>query len=208
MKYYAVKVGARPGIYEDWPSCEAQVKGFPGAVYKSFKTRQEAQDFLDGEALAAAPTAALEHPYPEIYVDGSYRADTGEYSYGMVVLTEGEEICLAEKFSDQEDAVMRNVAGEIRGARAAMEYALDQGWPGIYLYHDYAGIAHWCTGAWKANKAGTLAYRAYYLSVADQLDVIFVKVKGHSHDRYNDLADQKAKEVLGIAEKRDYSKAR
>ena len=44
----------------------------------------------------------------EIYVDGSFRADTGEYSYGMVVLQEGEELCFQEKFSDPEAAAMRN----------------------------------------------------------------------------------------------------
>ena len=29
-------------------------------------------------------------------------------------------------------------------------------------------------------------------------DVTFVKVKGHSGDKYNDLADKLAKEALGI----------
>ena len=45
-KYYAVRVGAKPGVYTDWASCEAQVKGFPKAEYKSFKTRKEAEDFV------------------------------------------------------------------------------------------------------------------------------------------------------------------
>ena len=39
MKYYAVRTGRLPGIYENWPDCEAQVKGFKNAEYKSFTTR-------------------------------------------------------------------------------------------------------------------------------------------------------------------------
>ena len=35
-KYYGVKVGRVPGVYENWNECEAQVKGFKGAEYKSF----------------------------------------------------------------------------------------------------------------------------------------------------------------------------
>ena len=49
---------------------------------------------------------------------------------------------------------MRNVAGEIKGSEAAMQYALDHKIPSIIIYHDYQGIASWCNGDWKANKAG------------------------------------------------------
>ena len=46
-KHYAVARGRSvPAIYETWDECSAQVTGFPGARYKSFKTRAEAQDFL------------------------------------------------------------------------------------------------------------------------------------------------------------------
>ncbi|MBO4873674.1 MAG: ribonuclease H family protein [Lachnospiraceae bacterium] len=194
MKFYAVRRGRIPGVYENWSDCEAQVKGFPSAVYKSFPSLQEAELFLQDSVPAETKAPA----WPEIYVDGSFRADTGEYSYGLVVLEGGEEQTYCEKFDDPELAQMRNVAGEIRGAQAAMELALAQGWPGIFLYHDYAGIANWCTGEWKAAKPGTVAYRDYYRRIRDRLTVQFIKVKGHSHDRYNDLADQLAKEALGI----------
>lgn len=41
-KFYVVWEGREPGIYEDWEDCLAQVDGFPGAKYKSFKTQNEA----------------------------------------------------------------------------------------------------------------------------------------------------------------------
>ncbi len=46
MKYYAVRRGRIPGVYEEWSECEAQVKGFPNALYKSFRTRLEAEFYL------------------------------------------------------------------------------------------------------------------------------------------------------------------
>ena len=45
-KYYAVRVGHNPGIYVTWSDCEVQVKGFPGAQYKSFPTEAEAKAYM------------------------------------------------------------------------------------------------------------------------------------------------------------------
>ena len=42
-KYYIVKKGKNPGVYYNWPDCQKQVQGFPGAVYKGFVTREEAE---------------------------------------------------------------------------------------------------------------------------------------------------------------------
>ena len=48
-KYYAVKYGVKPGIYETWAECEAQTKGFSGAKYKSFGSMAEAEKYMIGE---------------------------------------------------------------------------------------------------------------------------------------------------------------
>ena len=103
-----------------------------------------------------------------------------------------------EKMTDKELALMHNVAGEIKGSEAAMQYAVDHNIPEITIYHDYEGIAKWCTGAWKATKPGTIAYQSFYREAVKKVKVHFVKVKGHSNDKYNDMADQLAKKALGI----------
>lgn len=46
QKYYAVKAGYIPGIYKSWDDCKKQTDGFSGAIYKSFKTKEEAEAFL------------------------------------------------------------------------------------------------------------------------------------------------------------------
>lgn len=57
---------------------------------------------------------------PELvaYVDGSYDQSTKRFSYGMVILENGEEKTFNKSFSDPTLASMRNVAGEIMGARS------------------------------------------------------------------------------------------
>jgi ribonuclease HI len=44
QKYYVVWAGFKPGIYESWEACKRQITGFEKAKYKSFKTRQEAEE--------------------------------------------------------------------------------------------------------------------------------------------------------------------
>jgi uracil-DNA glycosylase len=45
-KFYAVVKGHNPGIYTDWPTTNENVKGFSGAVYESFGTMAEAEQFI------------------------------------------------------------------------------------------------------------------------------------------------------------------
>lgn len=58
MKYYAVVCGVQPGIYTDWPSAEKMVKGFPGAIFKSFRTRIEAEAFIKDQSKLCPPNPA------------------------------------------------------------------------------------------------------------------------------------------------------
>lgn len=45
MFYYAVQKGRTPGVYLSWEACKAEIHGYSGAVYKKFKTREEAERF-------------------------------------------------------------------------------------------------------------------------------------------------------------------
>jgi ribonuclease HI len=47
QKIYAVVKGCIPGIYTTWDETKTQVDGYPGAVYKSFKTEKEAEEFMN-----------------------------------------------------------------------------------------------------------------------------------------------------------------
>ena len=48
-KYYVVWQGHDTGVFESWTDCQLQIKGYPGARYKSFKTKAEAEAAYHGE---------------------------------------------------------------------------------------------------------------------------------------------------------------
>lgn len=200
-KYYAVKKGRTPGIYMAWNECKAQVDGYSGAEYKSFTSVEEAAAFVEGAkndiAVQMHDGIPVTDKYNAVaYVDGSYNKETEEFSYGVVMFHNGNEIHFSQKVEDTELAKMHNVAGEIKGAECAMRYAVENGCRTLAIYHDYEGIAKWCAGTWKANKQGTKEYKAYFDSIKDKLKITFIKVKGHSGDIYNDKADELAKKAV------------
>ncbi len=45
-KIYAVKVGRKTGLFHSWEEREKQVKGYKGAIYKSFSSEEEAKNYL------------------------------------------------------------------------------------------------------------------------------------------------------------------
>ena len=210
-KYYAVRVGRTPGIYDHWNDCRAMVDGFPGAVYKSFKTMAEAEVFLKGAAPEkpwrkektgreekTEPAAELKLPEVYAFVDGSFHAAKKVYGYGGYLVHHGKKEVLKGSGNEPEMASMRNVAGEVLGSMAAMQKALELGLQELTIYYDYMGIEMWATGAWKRNKAGTAAYYDYVSSIKDKLKITFVKVKGHSGVEGNEEADLLAKQAVGI----------
>lgn len=46
-KYYAVRRGRTTGIFESWDECKEQVDGYPGAEFRGFTNRWEAEDWYN-----------------------------------------------------------------------------------------------------------------------------------------------------------------
>lgn len=206
-KFYAVRKGLVPGIYRTWPECEANVKGFPGAEFKSFGTEDDAKAFMAGTAAEPAGTAADANgaatlPRPYAFVDGSYNKKTGVSGWGgFLVLEDGTEIELSGSTDKPDLTEMRNVAGEIMGCMDAVQEALGRNLSVLHIYYDYMGIECWATGAWKANKPGTKAYAAFMRNAMREfnLDIRFHKVAAHTGIPGNERADKLAKASVGIS---------
>ncbi len=199
-KFYAVKNGYHIGIFETWEECQKEVSGYSGAEFKGFATRSDAEEYLGvNRQISLFDDEIPQTKTAVAYVDGSYNIETKKYGCGVVLFAGGEEITVSRAFSDPDMALMRNVAGEIEGAMAAMRYCIDNNIEEIDLYYDYAGIEKWCSGEWKTNKAGTINYKRFYDEIKKTVKVNFIKVKGHSGDKYNDMADKLAKEAVGVS---------
>src|SRR5579862_3309488 len=87
-KYYAVVKGRVPGIYRTWKETESMVSKFPGAIYKSFSTETEAQNFIKNSTTMSATNIIYDKPLNDkhiIYTDGSFRNNL--CGFGCVILT-------------------------------------------------------------------------------------------------------------------------
>lgn len=177
---------------EDCVKKAAMITPVPGGV-GSVTTSILAKQVISACKLQNANNESSE---ATAYVDGSFNNATCEFSCGGVIFWNNKKYDFSQKFSDEKLAEMRNVAGEIKGAERAIKFAMENKIGKLTIYHDYEGIAKWCTGEWKAKKDGTMAYRDFYENAKENINIAFVKVKGHSGDKYNDMADKLARQAL------------
>lgn len=197
-KYYAVRIGKVPGVYLTWDACKEMVNGYPGAVYKSFPTKEEAEQFVESAAAVSQQKELPQGDRPYAFVDGSYNPATKVYGYGGYLVKDGKQHVLQGADDKPELVGMNNIAGELAGSMAAVEKALELGLKELDIYYDCQGIEMWATGEWKRNEKGTIAYYDYMQSVKDKIQIHFIKVKGHSNVKGNEDADKLARQAVGI----------
>lgn len=188
------------GIFENWEACRAQVYQFPGAIYKGFSTRAEAEAFLlppkTSQPSTKGESKNVPSPLIEIWVDGSCFPQANgspRLGWGLLVKKNGKEIH-RDKGNDipQTAIVHRNVAGEILAILKAIQWCQSQGITELTIYYDYQGLESWATGDWRAKLPFTQAY-AHALKESG-LTIHWVKVKAHSGNPENEIVDQLAKE--------------
>lgn len=192
-KVYAVRVGRSSGLFDTWDECKAMVHGFQGAEYKSFLTREEAENYLNPKK-EKAPINSKDTVIA--YVDGSYSKELHRYAYGCVILYQNQRIELSGAGDHPEYIQMRNVAGEITASKNAVEWAIAKGASDIVIYYDYAGIEKWAVGEWKTNRMGTEEYCQFMQAASEKITVHFQKVAAHTGVELNERADQLAKSAL------------
>lgn len=215
MKFYAVAKGRTTGIFTSWPEAERQVKGFAGARYKSFKTRQEAIAFLDNPVYrfgkkpgrpgkraskpgmmssSSAPESCPEHTII-VHTDGGAIGNPGPGGYG-VVIQNGEQ--LSGGFNRTTNNRM-----ELMAVIKAMEALAGEKKP-ILLHSDSRYVINGITKGWakgwkkrgwkKSNGEPAMNpdLWARLLDLLPGLDINFKWVKGHAGNPLNETCDQLA----------------
>lgn len=129
----------------------------------------------------------------KVYVDGSYRNNTA--TWGFVVVDGNRSVDRDAGSVEKIDAATngRQVVGELAAAMRAVLWAKRNN-ARIVIYYDYMGVEKWATGDWKAKKPVTRKY-AEFMRKHQQNIVGFCKVRAHSGDRWNKVADNLAGSV-------------
>lgn len=196
-KYYAFK-GEENLIFDSWDKISEYMVGKKGYTYKSFSSLKEAEAYLNGESYYDDEIKkALSEGYAVAYTDGSYEETINGYSYGVVAVSPNNEMQKFSGFGNLDGFLpSRNIAGETWGALIAVKWAYYNGYQKLKIYHDYAGLSFWAEKKWSAKSPVSEWYVREISKYLSAVDVEFVKVKGHSNDKYNEEADKLAKSAL------------
>ncbi|WP_298440337.1 ribonuclease H family protein [uncultured Ferrimonas sp.] len=174
-KFYVVWQGRKPGIYSDWNNCKAQVDGFAGARYKSFKTQAEASAAFNNKptvagtgtrrsgaaSKASAKPAKLTEAQIQvqmktaamaIFCDGACDPNPGQAGTGMAVYRYGE---LTQCWYGLYNPMGTNNTAELLGLHHALLMAQQhQGEDKVLIYSDSAysinAVTQWAKG-WQAK---------------------------------------------------------
>lgn len=209
-KYYAVASGRRPGIYDNWPAAQAQVSGYPGARFKGFASRQDAETWLKTPTYTrsapktkgpAGPPDADSAPRTgevTIYTDGGARYNPGPGGYGIVQIYDGERTERSGGFKRTTNNRM-----ELMGCIVALRELEHRDKP-VTLYSDSSyvvnGIVRGWAKSWRKNgwvksdrkPAVNADLWARLLDLVEDLNITFRWVKGHAGHPMNERCDELA----------------
>ena len=220
-KYYVVKKGYNPGIYNNWIDCEKQVKGFSGAVFKSFKTPKDADNYLHE---SSSPTITLPsqnlinstisiNDHIVVYTDGSSKNYIGGYCYAIIpeeLLNIYSDICyLKDKETYIENNMIKNY-GPTPGVSTnnfaelyAIQKCLSNEKGNIKFYTDsnYSIKAltewskNWIKNGWKTTQGNNVENKDIIQNILHLMknrNITFQHVFGHNGNIYNEIVDKYA----------------
>ncbi len=165
-------------------------KGYDVKPIKSTAKVKRTGEFID-------PKVIKEKYEFVAFVDGSYDRFTKTYGSGVIVLRDNDLYDTYSK-SGYDKWDQWNIVGELEATKLAIKKAREEGAKNIAIYHDLKNISLWAAGEWKAKNEYTQEYVRFIEKASKELNIYFIKVKGHSDDFYNDLADEAAKKAIFI----------
>ncbi|MDO9041102.1 MAG: ribonuclease HI [Desulfocapsaceae bacterium] len=214
-KFYAIAIGHRPGIYDNWPEAEKQVKGYAGAKFKGFTDRAEAEAWLRAPQCSQAKTGGREKTVPavvaphrtgeiNIYTDGGCSHNPGPGGYGAILVFEGKEQELSGGFR-----LTTNNRMELMACIVALHVVEDKNRP-ITVWSDSSYVVNGISKGWAIGwrnrgwiksdhqPAVNPDLWAELLNLTEKMDITFQWVKGHAGHPLNERCDQLAVAALKI----------
>lgn len=134
------------------------------------------------------------------YVDGSYNSALGRYGIGVVMLSSDGK--MLDSFCSGGDnelwAASHNITAELYATMKAIQWALAHEYAVVEIRHDLEGTAKWANKLQAANKISTQAYQYFIDKARENIDIYFTKVKAHSNDAWNNMADSLSRKGSGV----------
>jgi len=140
-KYYVVFAGRKPGVYDTWEECNKQVNGYSGAVFRSYRTKAEAEEALDthNSKKGVAPVTPTSRPTTGIFADGACSGNPGPMTYRVIRISESTE---PETIAEQSFDQGTNNVAEFLALVAALKETQDSHEP---VYTDSTNAITWVT---------------------------------------------------------------
>lgn len=205
MSFYAVRKGKIPGIYLTWADCSAQVTGYPGAIFKKFGTKSDAQAFVEQEGGYSAKGSSSGGSSATASVRGSSTRGSSANSrstderdepivkkiprkYKNIAYTDGSSNGFAFYYKGKVTyGPVKNKPTNNRSELTAIQMAIEmiEDRP-LLIRTDSLYSINVLTGKYNAHTN---------LDIIDEIDitgVIFEHVKGHSGEPGNELVDKYA----------------
>lgn len=194
-KFYVVRKGREVGIFSTWDECREQVDGFKKSEYRSFDELKDAENYLENgfispDSVLKVSTNPIE---AKVYVDGSWNESKQQYGYGFVLVKNGKSFSSGYDKGDNPQYIdQKQVSGEVVAVLKGLNRAIYLDLKHVEIVYDFEGIEKWTTGEWSAKAAIAKAYVHQLKRLNQNIDISFKKVKSHSRDQFNDMADKLA----------------
>lgn len=198
-KYYAVRVGKNPGIYRNWEETKEQVYGFPGAIYKSFTTKKEAEDFMTLtntiEKVEISNEPILPTSYEAIsYTDGSNYQGIGGYGYITIINGEIKKYCGSIENSTNNIAELTAILRALNKLRNYHKILIRTD-SSYSINCITTWIYQWKKNGWKTSTGKApenLELIKEIVEIVETKDISFEHVRGHKGEKYNEMVDKLA----------------
>ena len=218
MKFYAVRKGRKPGIYSTWSECEAQVKGFPKAEYKSFRQRTDAESYLQGnevsnpqkKASSSAVQSGWKDPDILLFTDGGSRNHgnhAGDHvhaddkaAWAFLIRRDGHNVRgtggeYGATNNRMELMALKNalkVLGQRGWNREKINATLDSRYVLQAIQKNW--LQSWKRNGWRKSSGETVANQELWQEIDRLLpyftQIKFIWTKGHADNKGNVIVDQ------------------
>ena len=196
MSFYAVAKGVKIGIFNTWAECASYTQGYGGSVYKKFKTKKEAEKFIEDCTikLENPPVKKPKEEKPVIEInpdgylhvkgkqtapphllqfDGASDPNPGPSAGGAVLFHPGTTDPVFERYEFIPHAT--NNEAEYNGLIIGLQEAADAGIKNLLIEGDSNLIVNQFAGTWKIKAQNLASLHKKARTLLTHFDFVAIK---------------------------------